>query len=60
MKSDLLIISNDVYFKQQPSGSVIETIMPEAFPGTQVVIHLNTKHLRPLETEAVVNDEFSF
>ncbi len=59
MKSELLIISNDVYFKQKHDGSVVKALMPEAFPGTQVVISLNTRHLKPLEVEDIVHAEYT-
>lgn len=60
MKSELLIISNDVYIRQQNDGTFVKHSMSEAFPGTQVVIHLNTDYLKPLEIEDVVSDEFNF
>ena len=60
MKSELLIISNDVYIRQQNDGTFVKHTMTEAFPGTQVVIYLNTDYLKPLEIEDVVEDEFNF
>jgi len=59
MKSDLLIISNDVCLNQKPDGSVKKELMPEGFPGTLVVISFNTKHLKPLEIEDIVHAEYT-
>lgn len=58
MKSDLLIISNDIYLRQQSDGNFVKTVMKEDFPGTQVVISLNTNYLKPLEEEDIVEEEY--
>lgn len=58
MKSDLLIISNDICLRQQSNGEFIKKVMKEDFPGTQVVIYINTNYLEPLENEDIVEEEF--
>lgn len=59
MKSELLIISNDIYLRQLPDGTFVEEVIKEAISGTQVVISLNTDNLKPLVMEDIVEDEFN-
>ncbi len=60
MKSELLIISNNVCFKQQSDGKIVKQTIQEGFRGTQVVIYLKTDNLKPLVVEELVEDEFNF
>ena len=57
LKSSLQIISNSGFVEQE--GSILRKIViKNNFPGTQIVIMLKTKELKPLEIEEISENEF--
>lgn len=51
LRSSLVVISNDVVFDQQIDGTITYKDIPDAFPGTQVVVTLNTQNLNHLVSD---------
>ena len=57
MRSTLYFISNDAFVGQQITGTLVKGRMENSFPGTQILIRLDTRHLRPLAEEEIIEEE---
>ncbi len=58
LKSTLLFISNNALVRQQKDGKLVKELLSESFPGTQIVIELQTKNLKRLTEEEINDEEF--